>query len=358
MNICVLVIMDWVNRLALKEDIENLRKELVSLQGRKDLDHFSHIISISNISMFVGIATLWLPWYYVFPSILLSTSICARFTIIGHGTLHGGYDTYNDSIYNRFKFGTGSFQRRFKDWFDWMLPEAWAFYHNKHHHYNLGTTADPDVQEDLLDKLRNGKEPLILKYIQLIFLFSIYKWRWLAPTSYKLYDTKKTVKTDEEGKKQPYLAKLFDFDNWSTGTVYVMLPYFSFTFVLLPGAWGLASSLLFGSGFNIYRNALTNVILAEILTNIHSLVIIAPNHCGNDVYRFSTPCIPLSGEFYLRQIIGSVNYTSGSDLSDYLQGFLNYQIEHHLFPNLTLLSYRRAMPKVKQICKVSLHDVP
>ena len=116
--------MDWVNRQALKEDMEKPKKELVPLQGRKDLDHFLNIISFSNICKFVGIATLWLPWYYVFPSILLSTGICVRAFTIGHHGCHGGYDTYYDPRYNGFKFGTGCFQRRFIDWFDWVLPEA------------------------------------------------------------------------------------------------------------------------------------------------------------------------------------------------------------------------------------------
>jgi fatty acid desaturase len=352
--------MDWVNRMSLKEDVEKLQKELVSLQGSEDINHIHHIIYITNICMFFGIATLWLPWYYVFPSILLSTGICARWTMIAHHTCHGGYDTYNDPRYNRFKFGAGSFQRRFNDWFDWMLPEAWNIYHNNLHHYNLGTTTDPDLHEHIFDSFREGKVPLISKYIQLIFLASIWKWKHLSPTTYKLYNANKIDRPHlnrNEAINNSFSPKYLEkktLDPWLIGTVRVMLPYFVITFVLLPGAWGFVSSLLFGSGFIIYRNALTNVILAEIITNIHSFVIMTPSHCGNDVYRFFTPCIPRSGEFYLRQIIGSANYTSGSDLTDYLQGFLNFQIEHHLFPNLTLLSYRRAMPKVKQICKVRL----
>ena len=88
------------------------------------------------------------------------------------------------------------------------------------------------------------------------------------------------------------------------------------------------------------------------MTNLHSFLTIVTNHAGDDLYRFDTPCTPRSGEFYLRQIISSVNFSAGSDLIDYPHGFLNYQIEHHLFPNLSMLSYRRAMPKVKEICKV------
>lgn len=95
-----------------------------------------------------------------------------------------------------------------------------------------------------------------------------------------------------------------------------------------------------------------NVILAEILTNIHSFIVIAPNHCGEDVYRFKNKVKYKSPEFYLRQIIGSVNYTTGSDINDYLHGYLNYQIEHHLYPNLSLLEYKHLQPIIKEKCRI------
>jgi len=75
-----------------------------------------------------------------------------------------------------------------------------------------------------------------------------------------------------------------------------------------------------------------------------------PNHSAEDIYQFSTPH-KTQGEFYLRQIMGSVNYNTGNDVIDYLHGFLNYQIEHHLFPNMPLSFYQEMQPIVKEICK-------
>ena len=51
-----------------------------------------------------------------------------------------------------------------------------------------------------------------------------------------------------------------------------------------------------------------------------------------------------------------MNYHTGGDLRDYLQMFLNYQIEHHLFPDIPMLQYQRIAPKVKAICEK--HGVP
>ena len=49
--------------------------------------------------------------------------------------------------------------------------------------------------------------------------------------------------------------------------------------------------------------------------------------------------------------MGSVNYNTGSDLIDFSQGFLNYQIEHHLFPNTPQSYQQRMQPLVKEVCR-------
>ena len=46
----------------------------------------------------------------------------------------------------------------------------------------------------------------------------------------------------------------------------------------------------------------------------------------------------------------------GNDIVDFLHGWLNYQIEHHLWPNLSMLSYQKSAPKVRAILKK--HNVP
>ena len=93
-----------------------------------------------------------------------------------------------------------------------------------------------------------------------------------------------------------------------------------------------------------------------MLTNIHSFIVIVPNHCGEDVYCFKGKVKYKSSEFYVRQIIGSVNYTTGNDINDYLHGWLNYQIEHHLFPDLSMLEYRYLQPIIKRnVMKIIYH---
>ena len=46
----------------------------------------------------------------------------------------------------------------------------------------------------------------------------------------------------------------------------------------------------------------------------------------------------------------------GTDLIDFHHGWLNYQIEHHLWPDLSMLSYQRGAPLLREIC--AKHGVP
>jgi fatty acid desaturase len=70
----------------------------------------------------------------------------------------------------------------------------------------------------------------------------------------------------------------------------------------------------------------------------------APNHKG-------MPTLTQSEEldFLRRQVLTSRN-VRGSRLVDFVLGGLNYQIEHHLFPNMPRPNLRHAQPLVRAFC--------
>ncbi|MBL4606344.1 MAG: fatty acid desaturase [Pseudomonadales bacterium] len=109
-------------------------------------------------------------------------------------------------------------------------------------------------------------------------------------------------------------------------------------------------ALFFPLGITAVTNVFLTSLLAEVFTNLHSFLAIVPNHSGDDIVRFKDP-IKKKQEFYYRQAVGSVNYTTGSDFNDFMHGWLNYQIEHHLFPALPLSQYQKIQPEVKAICE-------
>merc|ERR1719149_144580 len=136
-------------------------------------------------------------------------------------------------------------------------------------------------------------------------------------------------------------------------------------FILLPSPLALIRPAF-------YWTAVANLALADMLSNIHSFIIIATNHCGDDMYKFEESVTPRSGSFYMRAITSSSNFRTSNgidaqgrarrvhgnmaDLNDFLHGWLNYQIEHHAWPQLSMLSYQKAAPQMRAICEK--HRVP
>jgi fatty acid desaturase len=134
----------------------------------------------------------------------------------------------------------------------------------------------------------------------------------------------------------------------------VVGPYLLLHFFVLPMPLIFVGQYL--GNDDMYMNAVKNLFLADILTNLHGFVAVVTNHAGDDMYRFRAGCRPFSGSFYLRQVLASVDYPYGTDLNDFMHGWLNYQIEHHMWPNLSMLSYQKSAPLVRDICK--RHNVP
>jgi fatty acid desaturase len=335
------------------------------------------LLNISILMYIVGIATAGfcqLPWNPI-SAILISTSICVRWTMVGHHVSHGGYNAQvgPDSRFHRGKFGRGPV-RRFVDWLDWMLPEAWDVEHNFMHHYELGEASDPDLVERNTHSIRVSKVPLPIKYLEMFALMTMWKWFYYTPNTLKEMYARQKQLAEKRGEtaEQPFnlpkapgdfgdatkqatikyaIAEAFSFNFKPTLVLArVMAPYFLAHFVAAPAIF----YLLFGPA--VALTALANLVLAEVLTNLHSFTIIAPNHAGRDIYRFTTPVKVKSDEFYLRAVIGSTNYRTGGDANDFMHGWLNYQIEHHMFPDMSMLSYQRMAPRIKAICEK--HGVP
>ena len=360
---------EWVKDFdfdAFTADMKRLGDELEKNQGPADVKHLNKMIMWSNMCGLVGMLTMG---FGVNPVAIigLSTFTFTRWTMIAHHTCHGGYDKChpNKSCWNRFKFAIGGLWNRMCDWFDWMMPEAWNVEHNNRHHYCLSEIEDPDLVENNLVDMRNANVPIFVKWLVLPALVSTWKWFYYAPNTYKEL---KLAKWRKEGKKIPEGVVPSDavtvrmllmggtpfYSFWEFFSV-VIGPYLLIHFFLFPLPL-LAIGEYMGTGHDMYISAVKNLFLAELLTNVHGFVAIVTNHAGDDMYRFRDGCRPYSGSFYLRQVLASVDFWTGSDINDFMHGYLNYQIEHHMWPSLSMLSYKRSQPLVKELCKK--HGVP
>mmetsp|Transcript_4087 Transcript_4087/g.8761 ORF Transcript_4087/g.8761 Transcript_4087/m.8761 type:complete len:430 (+) Transcript_4087:279-1568(+) len=351
---------EWIKDFDLKgftEEIRALGKKLEAEQGPDDVNHLNRMVSWSNGFAAFGLLTMG---FVVNPLTVMGLSLYtfSRWTMIAHHTCHGGYEKCHPQKdrWSRFKFGLGNLWRRFNDWFDWMMPEAWNVEHNNRHHYNLSELTDPDLVERNQAYLRGLQAPLFVKYGIIFFIMSAWKWFYYAPNTYKelkMAQMRKEGKKIPEGAEDPITIKdsTFAYSFIEMFSI-VLLPYLVIHFFLTPLPFYLLGEHLEGyTGMGMYSTAVINLFLAEWLTNIHAYIAIVTNHAGDDMYRFRKPCRAFSGSFFLRQVLASVDFDLGTDTIDFLHGWLNYQIEHHMWPNLSMLSYRKAAPQVQEICK-------
>lgn len=337
-----------VDVAAFEADMTALRDELRAAAGPEDARHLRRVERAGWALSLFGWATAWIAPNPI-SALAMSTGIFARWAMVAHHVVHRGYDKVPevpDRLTSK-RFAQGA--RRWLDWPDWIDPEAWRHEHNTLHHYHLGEDDDPDQPERNLAPLRQAWVPRWLR-VALVFVSAfVWKWFYYAPNTMRALHNHHARRAG--GRSVPFLS----WRMWAPWTrpgastwVRCYLPYALIHFVLLPLPFAAISRWA-------WLSVLANRVLAELLTNLHAWVIIVPNHAGEDVYRFDTP-MEGRGDFYLRQVVGTANYRTGGTVNDFVHGWLNYQIEHHLFPDMTMRQYALAQPRVEAICRA--HGVP
>ncbi len=340
-----------VDQQQLQIDIDKI-KETIGDATQEDFEHllklerWGRYCTFGGFGLIIAIIAFDISGFIFFllalsAAALIGIGNVARWANVTHPILHGAYDKVPNIPYKYTKAGYATGLRRYIDWLDWIKPDAWAFEHNIMHHYHLGEVDDPDNVEKNLTWLHDAKIPMFVKYAVVYAFAFLWKLLYYAPNTLRILENKERKKQKLEPTRE-YQISPFKPNGLILWKDYI-LPYGLFQFVLIPLLFlpfGVSASL---TVFGI-------LLCAEFIANLHSFLVIVPNHSAEDIYQFSTPH-KTQGEYYLRQIMGSVNYNTGSDFIDFLHGFLNYQVEHHLFPDKPHSFYQKMQPIVKDICK-------
>jgi fatty acid desaturase len=340
---------------AFARDLDAVRAELGPAPTAEDLAHLQRMARWGRACTAFGYATSWIAPNPL-SAVALSLGMTARWTIVAHHVMHRGVDRAPGvpENFTRKRFARG--WRRFIDWPEWMVPAAWDHEHNHLHHARTGDPGDPDLVEAQTVDVRAAKIPRVFKYAVVGFYALTWKFTYYAPNTLALLrraEARRAANTpvdpDASNNDMPVLRGLDP--RTADGRAYwtqCALPYGLYRFVAIPamylplGPWAALSTW-------------ANSVMAEALSSAHTFAIIGPNHCGDDLYRFDRGPRDRA-EFYVRQVLGSANYRTGGDLNDFLHGFLNYQIEHHLWPDLAPAQYQRLAAKVRAVCEK--HEVP
>lgn len=348
---------------AFSAELDALHARLKAELGAPDLAHLRRMERWGRLCTLLGYGTAWIVPNPL-AALLIALGNTARWACVAHHVQHRGYDAVPGvpPRHHSRVFARG--WRRWLDWPDWLYPPAWVHEHNQLHHYHTGQREDPDQVERNAWLTRLRVVPRPLRWLSLLLFVANWKWLYYAPNTLWTLQHRRRQRL-RAAAPAPSDGAPAAADAWrlvapgerlllplTRGGVefYLrcLLPYAVWRFGLLP-------ALFLPLGTAAWGSVLLTSLLAEVLANVHSFLIIGPNHAGDDVHRFAGG-VRGRAEFQLQQVLGSVNYTGGSDLRDFLQGYLNYQIEHHLWPDLPLLKYRQAAPEVKRIC--ARHGVP
>lgn len=340
-----------VDLVGFEKALTKLGRELQAELSPADLQHLKRSERWGRFCTVLGYLTAWLA-----PNPLsmfaLAQGLSVRWMMMHH-IGHGGYDRVPGTPDRYTTRGFARGWRRWIDWLDWIDPEAWKREHNELHHVHTGQEADPDLLERNLQFIRNSNWSRSKRMGVMALLSLTWKLFYYAPTTlFELRAHREGVTNGVTGKAEHRMPRLTDFFNLFQPQVRelwtrCLLPYGVMQFVIKPG---LFLALWPWLGAWAWFSVLVNTIFAELITNLHTFLVVAPNHSADDLYRFDAEPEDRA-EFYLHQVIGTTNYRTGGDVNDVAHLWLNYQIEHHLWPNLPMAAYQRAQPRVEAICK-------
>jgi NADPH-dependent stearoyl-CoA 9-desaturase len=106
-----------------------------------------------------------------------------------------------------------------------------------------------------------------------------------------------------------------------------------------------------------YKSTLKANIVANVIRNIWANAVIFCGHFPDGAEKFTNTDMDgeTTGEWYLRQMLGSANFDAGPVLR-FLSGNLCHQIEHHLYPDLPSNRLHEVSVRVRAVC--DKYDLP
>jgi len=210
------------------------------------------------------------------------------------------------------------------------LPN-WKMQHNViHHSYTNVNGHDDDLDSNGILRFSPKQEwrpHHRFQYLYAPFLYALMTVLWITTK-----DFTQVVRYHKEGKK--------GFENLSKHLVLVFLSkVFYYTFwLVLPLLFWKASNTVVALSF-VGMQFVAGFVLGIVFQPAHVTA----------VAEFSE-----SLSFNSRtehQVATSCNYAMNSRFLTCLTGGLNYQIEHHLFPNISHVHYRHIAPIVQKFCQ-------
>jgi linoleoyl-CoA desaturase len=210
----------------------------------------------------------------------------------------------------------------------------WARKHNSiHHSYANITGHDDDIDVGLLARLSPHQRRLKFHRLQHFYLWALYG---LLPIKWQFYDDFRAMVTGCIGEHQFVQPKGWDLVTFIGGKAV----FFSLALVIPLLLHPVSAVLL----FYVTASVVQGVVLSVVFQLAHCVEEAAFPLPRRDTGR-------MEATWAAHQVETTVDFARGSRLLSWFIGGLNFQIEHHLFPQICHVHYPALSLLVEQTCK-------
>jgi linoleoyl-CoA desaturase len=313
----------------LGRELDAIRADIEESRGAADAAYINRVISVQRrlaaAARVTLLASRWKPAWVAGATMLGIAKILENMEI-GHNVMHGQWDWMNDPEIHSSTW----------EWDTAQPAEQWKHSHNYvHHQFTNVLGHDNDIGYGILRMAReqqwhpaNLGQPVYNAALALLFQWGV------ALHDLDLEAIRKREKDPLVMRKQ--LRQIGQKVRRQLAKDYVVYPALS------------------GPG---WKATMTADATANLIRNVWSYAIIFCGHFPDGALHFTEEELEdeTRAEWYLRQLLGSANFTGGR-LLHILSGSLGFQIEHHLFPDLPSNRYPEIAVKVRALCEK--YDLP
>ncbi|MDW7691660.1 acyl-CoA desaturase [Flammeovirgaceae bacterium SG7u.111] len=299
--------------------------------------------SIAMISMF------FVPYFIMVLGVVTSPwAITAMWLAMGVGMAGIGLSIMHDANH-----GAYSKNKTVNNLMGWMLDVVggnasnWKIQHNVlHHTYTNVSGVDEDISPPKFMRF-SPHEPLMkvhkYQHFYAWFFYGLMTFGWIVAKDYKQlirYRKKGFIKGDNKSFNMILLkvtiAKILYY------TYIIAIPI-----LVLPSPWWMT---------------LINFFLMHFVAGLILGMIFQPAHVmPSSEYPLPDEKGNLENYWAIHQLLTTTNFAPKNKIFSWYVGGLNYQVEHHLFPNICHVHYRKISGIVEQTAKeygFPYHSVP
>lgn len=318
-----------------KAFIIELKEKVAQYFKSNNISKFSNwSMVIKSIFMF---SLYFTPYFLaVFGVVNSETAIFTMFILMGFGMAGLGMGVMHDA--NHRSYSKNKFVNKWMGNSLFLLggfPTTWQRQHNNLHH---GFTNIENHDEDITPAIKilrfSPNKPLLkvhkFQFLYAWFFYGLMTMMWITTKDFaqlKRYVNQGMPLTKTKSYKkllrQLILAKVLYY------VVFLIIPI-----VTLPISWYLVVLFFLAMHFT------SGLILGVVFQSAHvveSSEFPVPSDSGN-----------IENNFAVHQLLNTSDFAPNNRILGWLIGGLNYQIEHHLFPGISHVHYRKISNLVKE----------